>query len=72
MWECAQGGPEQAFRRQYSPRVDWACVIVGTLLLARVIEINGARSGFLGANGIFLFISGYLTVLSSPVLLIIT
>lgn len=50
----------------------WACVAVGMLLLASWIEINGARNGFQGANGIFLFTSGYLAVLSSPVLFIIT
>lgn len=50
----------------------WACVVVGLLLLASVIEINGARNGFLGANGFILFTSGYLTVFSSPVLFIIT
>lgn len=50
----------------------WACVVVGILLLASCIEINGARNGFLGANGIFLFTSGYLTVLSSPILFIVT
>lgn len=50
----------------------WACAVIGILLLASVIEVNGARNGFLGANGIFLFASGYLTVLSSPVLFVAT
>ena len=50
----------------------WACVVVGVLLLASYIEVNGARKGFQGANGIFLFTSGYLTVLSSIVLFIVT
>ena len=50
----------------------WACVIVAMLLLASVIEINGARSGFLGANGFILFTSCYLTVFTSPLLFIIT
>lgn len=49
----------------------WACVVVGMLLLASAIEIHGGRNGFQGANGIFLFASGYLTVVSSPVLFII-
>ena len=50
----------------------WACVIVAMLLLASVIEVNGARSGFLGANGFILFTCGYLTVFTSPLLFIIT
>lgn len=50
----------------------WACAVTGILLLASVIEVNGARNGFLGANGIFLFASGYLTVLSSPILFVVT
>ncbi|OBV39191.1 hypothetical protein [Janthinobacterium psychrotolerans] len=50
----------------------WAGVVVGLLLLASLIEISGARSGFQGANGFILFTSGYLTVLSSPVLFIVT
>ena len=50
----------------------WACVVVGLLLLVSYMEVNGARNGFQGANGIFLFTSGYLTVLSSPNLFIVT
>lgn len=50
----------------------WAGVVVAILLLASWIEISGARNGFVGANGIFLFTSGYLTVLSSPILFIVS
>lgn len=50
----------------------WAAAAFGILLLATVIEANGARKGFHGANGMFLFASGYLTVFSSPVLFIVT
>lgn len=50
----------------------WGGAVVGILLLASWIEINGARNGFLGANGIFLFASGYLTVFSSPILFVVT
>ena len=50
----------------------WACAVIAVLLLASYIEVNGARKGFQGANGIFLFASGYLTVLSSIVLFIVT
>lgn len=50
----------------------WASMGLGILLLAGLIELNGARKGFHGANGIFLFASGYLTVLTSPILLIVT
>ncbi|MGK5025267.1 hypothetical protein [Janthinobacterium sp. RB2R34] len=50
----------------------WACVVVAMLLLASVIEISGARSGFLGANGFILFTCGCMTVLTSPILFIVT
>lgn len=50
----------------------WASVILGILLLASFIEWNGARKGFHGANGLFLFASGYLTVLTSPILFLMT
>lgn len=50
----------------------WACVVVGLLFLVSYMEVSGARKGFQGANGIFLFASGYLTVLTSPILFIVT
>ena len=50
----------------------WACVVVGLLLLVSYMEVSGARKGFQGANGIFLFTSGYLTLLTSPILFIVT
>jgi hypothetical protein len=50
----------------------WASVILGILVIASFIEWNGARKGFHGANGIFLFASGYLTFLSAPILFIAT
>ncbi len=50
----------------------WAAIALGMLLLATLIEWNGARRGFHGANGIFLFGSGYLTVLSSPIPFVVT
>jgi len=50
----------------------WAGAVAGILLLASCIEVSGARNGFLGANGIFLFTSGYLTVFSSPILFVAT
>ncbi|MGJ7917756.1 hypothetical protein ACI48D_20040 [Massilia sp. LXY-6] len=50
----------------------WAAAVLTILVLATVIEFNGGRKGFEGANGIFLFASAYLTVLSSPILLIVT
>lgn len=50
----------------------WATIAAGILLLATAIELNGARRGFQGANGIFMFASGYLALLSSPILLIVT
>ena len=50
----------------------WACAVVGLLLLVSYMEVSGARKGFQGANGIFLFTSGYLTLLTSPILFIVT
>ncbi|WP_308922537.1 hypothetical protein [Janthinobacterium sp. J1-1] len=50
----------------------WACVVVGLLLLVSYMEVSGARNGFQGANGIFLFASGYMTLLTSPILFIVT
>lgn len=50
----------------------WACFVFGLLLIASCAELNGARKGFHGANGIFLFGSGYLTLLTSPILFIST
>ncbi|WP_426197636.1 hypothetical protein [Massilia sp. DWR3-1-1] len=50
----------------------WGGAAVLILLLASAIEINGGRNGFQGANGIFLFVSAYLTVLSSPILFALT
>lgn len=50
----------------------WACLVFGILLIASLVELNGARKGFHGANGIFLFGSAYLTLLTSPVLFIVT
>jgi len=50
----------------------WAGLVLGLLALASFVEWNGARHGFQGANGIFLFASGYLTLLSLPVPFIVT
>ena len=50
----------------------WACVVVGLLVLVSYMEVSGARNGFQGANGIFLFTSGYRTLLTSPILFIVT
>ena len=50
----------------------WASTIVAILILAFFIELNGARNGFQGANGIFMFASGMLTLLSLPIVLIVT
>lgn len=50
----------------------WAVTCLVILLLASLIEFNGGRKGFQGANGLFLFASGYLTVLTSPVFFIVT
>lgn len=52
--------------------VVWASVVLGILVLASFIEWNGGRKGFHGANGLFLFASGYVTILSSPILFIVT
>jgi hypothetical protein len=52
--------------------ISWACLVFGILLIASLVELNGARKGFHGANGIFLFSSCYLTVLTSPVPFIVT
>ncbi|MDB5747472.1 MAG: hypothetical protein JWP72_2320 [Massilia sp.] len=50
----------------------WACFIVGLLVLASFIEIDGVRKRINGANGFILFSCGYLTLLSSPVPFIVT
>lgn len=68
---CVPGHPYKESTMQLFWTI-WAGVVVGLLLLASLIEINGARSGFHGANGFILFASAYLTVFSSPVLFIIT
>jgi hypothetical protein len=49
-----------------------ASVVFGILLIATLIELNGARTGFHGANGIFLFASGVIAVFALPVVFIAT
>ncbi|WP_296952870.1 hypothetical protein [uncultured Massilia sp.] len=48
----------------------WAAVVFGIFFLACCIEVNGARKGFHGANGIFLFASGIIGAFSIPVLFV--
>jgi hypothetical protein len=49
-----------------------ASVVFGILLIATLIELNGARTGFHGANGIFLVASGAIAVFALPVVFIVT
>ncbi len=48
----------------------WAAVVFGAFFLACFLEVNGARKGFQGANGIFIFASGILGAFAVPVLFV--
>ena len=49
-----------------------AAIVFGILLLAFVIEYHGGRTGFQGANGIFMVASGVIAVFSLPIVFGVT